>query len=484
VNRHSSDWLLARNLVVAALLVAAASCKRMPNAGPERPTVIGPRRGGIDTAYTFRAAALDPEGDSVRLRFCWNDGDTSEWSGWVANGETVQMAHTWCAFGTYRVTAQARDPEDSISRWGPQAGWEILIDPVRWKCRLSSTNSGVYGLSLSLTLAPDGTVYADAVAGDIVAVNPDGTVKWRVSGGTSVPSVGPNGNIYFDYISIYCLSPDGLLRWSFLLDSSAGSFYRSQTAVGTDGTVYTNYGSKLRAFRPDGAESWSLPISGVYGSDPVIGPDGTIYVSTSTDFFHAVNPDGIVRWRYPMGTMGTKSAFGPDGTIIVYAQYDSLFALNPDGTLKWAVRLGSNVLSDGPVVAADGSIYLCRGMNLDGVLEVRNPDGTLRGIFEVQGGVRGVPALAADGTVYVNSGARAICALDQEGNTRWRYDTGAELNSELLFGPEGIAYFRAYDALEPGEFIYCINVPTGPAEAPWPMYQHDPQRTGCADPSR
>ena len=62
--------------------------------------------------------------------------------------------------------------------------------------------------------------------GGIVAVNPNGTLKWKFAqpagtGGGSIiagPGVGPDGNVYavaeLNGLGVFSLTPEGVLRWN------------------------------------------------------------------------------------------------------------------------------------------------------------------------------------------------------------------------------------------------------------------------------
>jgi len=453
--------------LLAGCLLLLAGCRRIAvNTAPDTPVIGGPHRGGLDTVYTFTATASDSDGDSVSLRFDWGDGDTSDWSGWVAGGETVQMSHAWQSFNTFWVRAQARDPHDSLSEWGPRYGWELLIDPVRWRYEVLN------GSSLSMAL--DGTVYVGLAEGDIDALNPDGTRRWRARACSSIPSVGPDGNIYGLHNGwLYSLTPDGALAWSDSIETVPGRGQRCQTGIGANGTVYVAYHHDLLAYFPGGGRRWRCPASGTTVADPVVGADGTVYFGTDQEF-HAVWPDGTEKWRYPMDAEMSTAAFGPDGTVYVLG--DSLYALTPEGARKWAMRGGMG----GVAVGSDGAIYYCTaGLYDNGELAVRNPDGTLRNTFAVSGGAHGTPALASDGTAYIIAGEGIVCALDKAGAVRWWYKTGGLITCDVVLGPAGTAYVRAHLGRGP-DCVYAINVPTGLADAPWPMYLHDPQHTGRA----
>src|SRR5262245_51893311 len=52
----------------------------------------------------------------------------------------------------------------------------------------------------SPVIGPDGTIYVGNLEGQLIAVNPDGTIKFRFEGGVPIlgaPAVADNGNIYF-----------------------------------------------------------------------------------------------------------------------------------------------------------------------------------------------------------------------------------------------------------------------------------------------
>jgi len=120
-------------------------------------------------------------------------------------------------------------------------------------------------------MALDGTIYVGVAEGDIDALNPDGTRRWRANAGITLPSIGPDGSIYTQDTTIYALNPDGTLLWSHLLETVPRRQLMSHTAVGPDGTVYVDYDTSLFAFRPDGTELWCFPLLGQTGADPAVG---------------------------------------------------------------------------------------------------------------------------------------------------------------------------------------------------------------------
>src|SRR6266496_6505985 len=102
----------------------------------------------------------------------------------------------------------------------------------------------------------------------------------------------------------------------------------------------------------------------------------------------------------------TSPTIGPDGTIYVSDVGFHVFAFNPDGTVKWEVATHGEVVGP-PAVALDGTVYVeiddppptgsCQQV-LNKCLIALNPDGTFRwGLFS---GGSSSPAVGSDGTIY------------------------------------------------------------------------------------
>jgi len=213
----------------------------------------------------------------------------------------------------------------------------------------------------SPVLGSDGTVYAPAqdeteVWRAIAALDPGGTERWRYTPEqrTEIGQLtsGPDGTIYatgkmagFDGAVVLALRPDGSLRWAF---QGAGLDYTFQpAAVAPDGSIYIVTRRHVVALTPDGKLKWHFDPHGEMQAWPVVGDDGTIYavagccVSDSGGYFYALNPNGSVRWDFPINRvfgMYAAPALGQDGTIYVAGagQYQgvSFYALSSDGRLK------------------------------------------------------------------------------------------------------------------------------------------------------
>jgi large repetitive protein len=216
---------------------------------------------------------------------------------------------------------------------------------------------------------------------------------------------------------------EGTLKWRY----KVGSTYTSP-AIGQGGTVYVSSWGNLYAFSPEGTLKWLYPTGNSWS--PVIGQDGTIYVGSGLweGYVYAINPDCNLKWRYQTPTsISCESAIGADGTIYT-GSYDAFYALNPDGTLKWKYPIKSSGIQAGPVIAADGAIYV--GFADPGednaYLHALNPNGTLK--WKSTAGIlwdsRAFISIGLDDTIYTllaptSDGNSKFCALNPGGTMKW-----------------------------------------------------------------
>ena len=464
----SSDWSGAPSTTVVV--------RRTP-ARPAAPS--GPDRGGQDSSYTFTAAALQPDSITVAIRFAWGDGDTSEWSAFVASGESASMSHAWDAPDTYEVAAQAKDTGNAPSLWS--APHSIVIRPKDtmriWRFPIAAGH--VTSLYSSPAIGPDGTIYVGSHDSALYAVNPNGTLKWRyLTQGTvrSSPAVAADGTVYFgsDDNYLYALNPDGgTVKWSYLTSGDV----QTAPAIAVDGTVYVGSNdNRLYALDPNGTLKWTFATGGRVTSSPAIAADGTIYLGSHDHCFYAVNPDGTQKWRLDLtGHVNYASpAIGSDGTIYCGSNLNRLtenfYALSPDGTRRWSYTAGRNVLSS-PAVASDGTIYI--GTDRSNILAL-NPDGSLKWSYQAGDDiVYSSPAIGSDGTVYVGSEDNFLYALNPDGTLKLRYETGGDVRSAPTIGPDGTIYFTSNDG-----YLYALKGTGTLADAPWPKFHHDARNTG------
>lgn len=120
-------------LVVILPFMIILGCKK--NHPPYTPyTPIGPSVGSINNEYNFSALAIDPDGDSVAVRFDWGDGDTTFWSSdwdlWLASEKTFTLSHSWLSFDTFYIRTQAKDKKENVSEWSMPHSIVITSNPL------------------------------------------------------------------------------------------------------------------------------------------------------------------------------------------------------------------------------------------------------------------------------------------------------------------------------------------------------------------
>lgn len=85
--------------------------------------------------YTTRATDLD--GDNVYLRWAFGDGDSSQWLGPYASGDTCQVGHAWATGGTHQVTVLSRD------KWQESHGWSDGLLVTACNCGDADNNNTI-----------------------------------------------------------------------------------------------------------------------------------------------------------------------------------------------------------------------------------------------------------------------------------------------------------------------------------------------------
>jgi outer membrane protein assembly factor BamB len=229
------------------------------------------------------------------------------------------------------------------------------------KWNLTFYNGGETATLTSPTIGPDGTIYVSQVGYHVIAVHPDGTLKWIVAAFGWVldsPALAPDGTVYVGIDDpdafgacgqcLMAINPDGTIKWT---TGITGSIQGPSPTVGSDGTVYVSGGNGLFAINPDGTLKWEYS-QGIFCS-PSIGPDGTVYCSG-----YAFDQNGDLRWKVPTGQ--TSATIGSNGMVYFGANsaQGNLYDITPNGTLVWKFATGPITGSDPLAIGSGGTIYL------------------------------------------------------------------------------------------------------------------------------
>ena len=84
----------------------------LDNEAPEKPDIVGPTNGTLETEYNFTFTVSDPDNDDVYLYVDWDDGDVEEWIGLFNSGEEITLNHTFSSEGDYTIKAKVKDVYD------------------------------------------------------------------------------------------------------------------------------------------------------------------------------------------------------------------------------------------------------------------------------------------------------------------------------------------------------------------------------------
>ena len=216
-------------------------------------------------------AALDPEtGDRI-----WT-AEYHEPSAGISLGHdgtiyVVSRNQVGKITGPYDSYLHAFDPETRTEKW-------------RFKAR------GDFGFVNSASICADGTTYI-VDAHDVhymYALNPDGTIKWQFKHEwghmwDSV-SIGPDGTLYAGSENGFfiAVNPDGTFKWIYRHHGYM-PFGELKAAIDKNGTIYTGcWSGDLYAFDWGGGVKWRLPLfdksAWFFFSPPVIAGEELIYI--------------------------------------------------------------------------------------------------------------------------------------------------------------------------------------------------------------
>jgi outer membrane protein assembly factor BamB len=206
----------------------------------------------------------------------------------------------------------------------------------------------------AFSIGADGTIYLPA--GETLYALQDTIVKWafKVDDGWIItePAIGPDGTIYFGSYAdhLYALNPDGTLKWKIK------KWLSSPPVVGKDGTVYfcaygPDWKGVIYAINPDGKEKWQYELTEVVSS-LAISEDGLIYFGTGS--LYALNENGSLVWKqiFPDIATGGCTAIDREGTIytIYYNTLSAFAGSAPLANSSWP-KFRHDLRNTGNVVA-------------------------------------------------------------------------------------------------------------------------------------
>jgi len=417
--------------VLLAAMAMLPGCKNHVPGGASVPS--GPGFGRTNGLLHFTSSAIDPDGNSVSIRFDWGDGFKSGWLEPVHSGDTVTGSHRWADEDTYLIRAQARDSRGAISDWSDPCSLRMMYNNWPAPPWLDDIGSVLAG---------------EAVKFDVYVSDPDDDsvslwIAWGDGDTTGWTDLLPSG----EHVALYH-------KWA-----DTGHYQILGRARDQYGMTSETDSMPIVVWRP----RWRYKTGGSIENCPALGDDGNVYFGSDDGYVYALDRNGSLNWRLQTGAAVKSSpALAPDGTVYIGSNDGALYAISPGGALKWRYQTGDSIISS-PALAADGTAYFG---SYDGCLYAVDPGGALRWSFQTGGPLVSSPAVAGDGTIYAGSDDHYLYALGTSGVLKWRYDAGWCVRASPAIAADGTVYFKDLYAVDPNGMLKWRCPDAGHSDSP------------------
>jgi hypothetical protein len=488
-SRRAASWLAAGVL---------AACGEPPVAPP---VPVGLALTASDTiraaggTVTFTAMAVDSQGTPVSgVAVAWSVRPPSR--GQITSGGLFTAGPD---SGLAYVRASVVEPALAES----VAVRVVAPGTVKWTWAATEAG-GVMPALGGPAVAPDGTVYVLVNTGGfpdypvtLVALDPGGAVGWmrpllEVRNATGPVVVPGTNRLWMVGAAAYLLDASGTVIWDTLTSAAVPDF---SSGAATDQLLVGAYG--LRVMVRDAAtlaqlwqsqeaplESWLVP--------PTLTADGRLLVKRSEDtlFVFRAQDGQLLRYFLDPDTLVDKRVFGV-GTVPVGGRYylptaNRLASYDTSGPLLWLTGATGLGVTE-PAVAPDGTLFVqdrtwgVRALNPDGTNQWfrRTPNNGFGWREAARWSWHGGPALAQGGILYF-AGQGGFFAHTTDGQPLWEFVADSADNWQPFLGapaiaPDGTVYTFT------STHVYAFWGPAPPEpNSPWPMWRHDAQRTGWA----
>jgi outer membrane protein assembly factor BamB len=258
---------------------------------------------------------------------------TLEWQ-YQASGQITHTGITIGMDGTIYLL-EGKTPQSYLTAISPSGNrlWQLQ----------DSTFQNIW--SATLTISPDGiTLYVMGYSSCLTAVDLNTrSVKWKFGKSNyksssktyepqkRSPAIDNDGNIYLAATaidhnegkpSLYCLRPDGSIKWSYIHDSPHLSEYGADPVIDYNGNISFAFDT-LYSVKSDGTLRWKLGLAGFCETPLVCNSSNSIFVTTQMDGFakelQVISENGILLWRLTYTLLrepGASSALAFDMLVV------------------------------------------------------------------------------------------------------------------------------------------------------------------------
>ncbi|WBW98152.1 outer membrane protein assembly factor BamB family protein [Oceanirhabdus sp. W0125-5] len=244
---------------------------------------------------------------------------------------------------------------------------------------------------------------------------------------------------------LFCLYPDGTIRWEFPLNQSPHSKPVLDEEENVYLFTYSNEVGTLYSISSNGILNWKCEFDSINWYEPIISKDGIIYIGLNNHHtLCAFNKMGHKLWERKLGQgLGSyPPTIKNDGTI--YARLSrKLLALDSEGNVLWTYTPKEGNVVTSPAIDMEGNLYL----NLSNFRLVSlDSSGKERWITKVSGGVRVPPIIGKCKKIIQQSFMQNyphykswIEVFSEKGEKIWTYELNGVIISSVL-GKDNLIY--------------------------------------------
>jgi hypothetical protein len=499
---------------------ASKSIRVIYNDEPNRPEIFPVHdTGAIKTPQTFKAVAIDPQGDSVAYRFSFFGAN--EWTAYIRSGDTISADATFPTTGTKKVWVIAKDTKssqsfssDTVDFWAIDEGY--VTKTFQAETRADAGETDTVGMQSSPAIALVGgieEIFIGSEGGQLYRIKasnmnrdyykyPDVEEPFDEDPWGNSPAVNVTAGHWYianDQGELYCWTLEGSKVWRYPgAPVTAFNNWDFTDAAFNSGNVYVvnrDYDSLYVLNDISGTRVGYYAGFGITTA-PTIDAQGNVYIGDDSGYVYKLPATGspmTPTWKLKLnGSISTSAIIDASGTIYVGANValnGYLYALNPDSTIKWTYTIGENILTS-PAIGTDNNIYFCD----DGgrVHAVDASSGSLKAGWSLinLNANSSSPAFAADDKFYLNTDDQRVFCININGTIRWETQlpiSGVKKYRKLredfvpspVIGADGNIYVSTGED-DIGLYQLKGRAAGIPANTAWPMFRHDRNHSGKA----
>ena len=180
-----------------------------------------------------------------------------------------------------------------------------------WTYSVGEYLAGYTDINSYPALDKNGTIYMAIDTnpysnGKLIAISTAGKNKWSlpISGVfMSSPAIGEDGVIFIGSSSgyLYAINPNGTIKWKLDIGNNCGIGCRSTVSIGSDDTIYFSLGDSVYAINNEGNLLWKAVLDSNIET-PVFVGDGILYLETESGTIYAISSssNGLLNSSWPI----------------------------------------------------------------------------------------------------------------------------------------------------------------------------------------